>query len=46
MLILYDKDLTMIRPIDNVLKWGYHEKLNELSTGSMTLPAFSPHARG
>lgn len=42
MLVLYDRELAPVRPLDHVIRWSYHEVLNNLTTGQMILPAGDP----
>lgn len=42
MMLLYDKDLRFLGPVDFALKEGFEQKLNELSVASLELAAKDP----
>lgn len=42
MLLLCDRDLTPVAPIERCVRWGYAQRANELTTGEMVLPIGDP----
>ena len=39
MIELYDRRLAFLGPADHVIRWGYEEKHNDISTATMVLPS-------